>query len=62
MNTATYSNRLNRAINRAPRITLHCPELQRAYALADRKARAAVFARNNPQPAVYFTGHTSEAC
>ena len=61
MPTATYNNRLNRAINRAPRITLHCLELQHAYALADRKARAAVFARNNPQPAVCFTGHALEA-
>lgn len=57
----SFRNRLNRAINRAPRITLHCLELQRAHELADRKARAAVFASNNPRPAVHFTGHTLEA-
>lgn len=61
MNTATYRNRLNRAANRAPRITRHCPELQHAYELDKRRTRAAVFARNNPQPAAHFTGHTLEA-
>lgn len=61
MNAATFRNTLNRAINRAPRITLHCPELQHAHDLAERCTRAAVFARNNPQPAVSFTGHTLEA-
>lgn len=61
MNTATFRNSLNRVINRAPRITLHCPELQHAHDLAQRRTRAAVFARNNPQPAARFTGHTLEA-
>lgn len=61
MTTATFRNRLNRAINRAPRITRHSLELQHAHELADRRTRAAVFARNNPSPAARFTGHTLEA-
>lgn len=61
MNAATFRNTLNRAINRAPRITLHNLELQHAHELAERRARAAVYARNNPRPAAHFTGHTLEA-
>lgn len=57
----TYRERLNKLANRAPRITLHSPELIHADALAMRKARATVYARNNPRTFAVYNGHTLEA-
>jgi len=61
MNTVSYRNILNRAANRAPRITLHSLALQDAHRLAEIRAKAAVYARNNPKSFAVYNGHTLEA-
>jgi len=60
-NAPSYRERLNKLANRAPRITLHSAELIQADTLAMRKARAAVYARNNPNSFAVYNGHNLEA-
>lgn len=53
----SWRSMLNRAINAAARVTIYDAAMQQSHELARIKAKAEVYAANNPQPrAVYLLG------
>lgn len=53
--TESFRSKLNRAINKAARVTIWCEAMRQDMEVARIRAKAEEFIENNPQPRAVFT-------